>query len=424
MLLERHGYLGGAATASNVNILFGLNAVGSDAPIVAGIAEELIHRMAALRGATPYPETIRRLYVVPEAFKYAAENLVQEAEVQLRYHSLVCGALVNGDRVQAALVETKAGRKAIRAQVFVDASGDGDLSCHVGCPTQSGRDYDGLTNAPSSLFLLGGVEPLSSEESQLVMERLAEATDAGRLQVRSLPHFAAYAPNMPGLMLIHTSRYRGRPLDATYMTEAEIHLRSQIWDLVEFLRREFPQFQNAYVLHSSPHMAIRESRRVVGEYVLTADDVVSGHKFDDGIARAGWVIDVHCPMGYTSSRSQLCNERCEMSQPCEFRDAGLHQTIPSHRLSDVSNAWPPQGSWYDIPYRSLVPLNSENLLVAGRCISGTHEAQASFRVMGTCMAMGQAAGTAAAICARAGVRCSDLDVVALRHQLVLDGALV
>ena len=113
-----------------------------------------------------------------------------------------------------------------------------------------------------------------------------------------------------------------------------------------------------------------------------------------------------------------------MSWPCRFRDAGEHFKLPTHRLTAERNAWPPRHGWYDIPYRCLVPQGADNLLVAGRCISGTFEAQASFRVMGTCMAMGQAAGTAAAMCIDRDIACPTLDTDELRKVLTLDGALV
>ena len=425
MLVERWSFLGGTATMSNVCILFGYGAVDSDEQIVAGIPEELYHRIERLDGATGFHKTIRRPYFVPEALKLAAEELALDAKVQLRYHSFVCGVVRHGHRLDAAIVESKSGRQAVRANLFVDATGDGDLAYLAGCPTQSGRSYDGLNNSTSSIFFMAGVEPLSREHSHQVQARLAEEVDAGRLRIRAIPHFTTYMPGMPGLMAIHISRSSGDMTDVEQLTKAEIANRRDHWKLVRFLRYEFPQlFGGAYIVDSAVNVGIRESRRVMGQYVLTAEDVLAGAKFDDAIARGSWLIDIHCPLGYTSSKSQMCNEDCQMPWPCDFRDAGEHLKIPSHRLTAERSAWPPKGDWYDIPYRSLVPQEADNLLVAGRCISGTFEAQAAFRVMGTCMAMGQAAGTAAAICTKRGIACSALDSAELRRTLGSDGALV
>ena len=302
MLLERYGFLEGTATLSNVCIVFGYGAVDSDEQIVAGIPEELYHRIEQRGGATDFHTTIRRPYVVPEALKLAAEELALDANVHLRYHSLACGVIRHGPRLDAVLVESTSGRQAVRAGVFIDATGDGDLAHLAGCPIQSGRAYDGLHNASSSIFFIAGVEPLSQERSHEVHARLAEEVDAGRLHIRAIPHFTTYMPGMPGLMVIHISRFPGDMTDVEELTRGEIANRSDHWTLVEFLRQEFPQFfSGAYIVDSAANMGVRETRRVMGQYVLAAQDVRAGTKFSDAVARGSWLIDIHCPLGYTSS---------------------------------------------------------------------------------------------------------------------------
>jgi len=439
MLLERYGFLGGVGTQSNVCILFGYTAVESDEQIVAGIAEEIFHQLEKLNGILSArqagkvlsndPASKRRPYFVPEAMKYAAENLVLDAGVILRYHSLVCGVHIADKRIDAVFVESKSGRAAIKAKFFIDASGDGDLAYWAGCPTASGRDFDGRNNACSSVFFMSGYEPLTQEQSDKIRTALAAEVDAGRLQIRSISPgmFTRYMPKMPRITPVHISRYPGDMTDVEQLTNAEITNRRDNWKFIQFLKNQFPElFKDACMVNNATQVGIRETRRILGEYVLTTDDVITGRKFDDSIAHASWHIDIHCPMGYTSSKStmNICDEDCVIPLPCEFRDAGEHKKIPGKHTNQPRHSWPPVGDWYDIPYRSLLPKGIDNLLVAGRCASGTFEAQASFRVMATCMAMGQAAGTAAAISANHNTSCAQLSVPCLRKQLTADGAIV
>jgi len=156
---------------------------------------------------------------------------------------------------------------------------------------------------------------------------------------------------------------------------------------------------------------------VLGDYVLTGDDVHTGRKFPDAVARGSWWIDIHCPLGHTYP-VHLCIVECPRQAQCPFW-AAQHD-----RMYHKADLYPPEGEWYDIPYRCLVARKPNNLLVSGRCISATHEGMAGSRVMGTCMAIGQAAGTAAALAVKQGVSPRDLDVQALRQALRADGALV
>jgi len=201
------------------------------------------------------------------------------------------------------------------------------------------------------------------------------------------------------------------------MTEAEISIRQDVWDLVAFLRREVPGFENVYLQSTSPQVGPRESRQVIGDYVLTGEDVRNGAKFEDAVARGSWWIDIHCPLGHTYP-VHLCILECPRQEDCPFWQAEHENMYTREEL------YPPENDWYDIPYRCLVPKGIDNLLVSGRCISATHEGMAGARVMGTCMAIGQAAGTAAAMAVQEGIAPRQVDVSELRATLETDGALI
>ncbi|MDI7274737.1 MAG: FAD-dependent oxidoreductase, partial [Anaerolineae bacterium] len=221
--------------------------------------------------------------------------------------------------------------------------------------------------------------------------------------------------------LDHTSanmtRFGGNSDDARDMTAAEVSVRRDVWELVRFLRASVPGFEECYLQQTSPQVGPRESRQIVGPYALTGEDVRLGRKFDDCIARGSWWIDIHCPLGHTYP-VHLCVAECPKGDECPFW-ASEHG-----RMYSRSQLHPPRGDWYDIPYRSLLSVAVPNLLSSGRCISATHEGMAGSRVMGTCIAIGQAAGTAAALAVRRGRSPREVDVAELRRSLAADGALV
>ena len=222
----------------------------------------------------------------------------------------------------------------------------------------------------------------------------------------------------------------GNPNVAPDLTRAELSIRRDVWNLVRCLRSASPDLAKAYVQQTS-QVGARESRQIVGPYVLTGQDVVQGRKFEDSIARGSWHIDIHCPMG-DSIREHLCVAGCPKGEDCPYwaaeheRMFGGHESPPDGDWALYSRAklQPPGGDWYDIPYRCLLSLEVPNLLSSGRSISATHEGMASCRVMGTCVALGQAAGTAAALAVIEGVSPGDLDVGDLQASLREEGQLV
>ncbi len=417
LLIERYGYLGGLATAGLVAPILGHHAHKSAKPIVEGLLKELTERMHALGGAPTWEEALEKwgINFDAEALKWAADMMVQEAGVKVLLHTLVTNVIMQGDRIAAVIVENKSGRQAVKARIVVDATGDADVAFRAGAPFKQGRNYDGQVESMGSFMHIGGLPQLSEEERQAAVEKVRQAMAEGRLRFYN-PGFL----NVNDMHADHSSpnmtRFPGDSTNSDDITRAEISVRCDVWDLITFLREEVPGFENCYVQATS-QVGPRESRQVIGDYVLTGEDIRTGRKFADAIARGSWWIDIHCPLG-NSYPVHLCVVECPRREMCPFW-AAEHE-----RMCSRDKLYPPKGDWYDIPYRCLVPQRIYNLLISGRCISATHEGMAGARVMGTCMAIGQAAGTAAALAVKHGVSPREVNVEELRRVLKADGALV
>jgi hypothetical protein len=215
--------------------------------------------------------------------------------------------------------------------------------------------------------------------------------ELGDLQRESVLFFNTHRPDE---VIVNMSRVTGvDPLDAASMSEAEVRGREQVFAIMDFLRRRVPGFAHARITGVGARVGVRESRRIIGEVVLTGEDVVSGRTWPDAVARSAYPIDIHSPTGMKDG-----------TEP-EFEDDFLSRGIT-----------------YEIPYRTLVPRDVDGLLAAGRCISTTVEAHGATRVSPTCMAFGQAAGTAAALAAAGGIPPREVDVGELQTTLVRQGA--
>ncbi len=423
VLVERYGYAGGLATAGLVNPILGHTAAKSATPIVEGILKELVERMNELGGAASWEASLGRWGVdfEAEAFKYAADMMLDESKVTVRFHTAVA-ATVGGPvghqaaPIEAIVTESKSGREALVGSVFVDATGDADLVAFSGAGHTMGRAFDGAVQSMGSFIHFGGMSDATSEQLESAKRRLEERMRAGEVRVYNStfnnpgPKRSIYfAPNM--------TRFSGDPTSAEDLSRGERAVRREAWKLLSFLREQ-PGLEDACILHTSPCIGPRESRQLIGCYTLTGADVREGRRFEDAIARGSWWIDIHCPLGY-SFPVHLCTRRCPKGEACSYW-AAEHDGD----MLDVDELYPPEGGWYDIPYRSLVTETTPNLIVAGRAISADHQGMAGARVMGTCMAIGEAAGVAAAMASRAESDLNAVDVGELRNRLAAAGALV
>ena len=401
MLLERYGFLGGMGTAAMVTNFCGLHACinGTVQQIVHGVADDILHRLAKLDG-------LREPHVVTNAeglktgaqaydnaaYKVATDDLLVSAGVDVRFHTFAVDAITDNGKIEAVLIETKSGRAAISSDMFIDCSGDADLATWAGVPYEKGGS-DGFMAYPTMMFRIADVESdvAMAEGAPQLKALIAEANASGKFKlprkagiIRPQTHDSEWRAN-----LTQISR-DGAPVDGSDWDDigyAEIEGRKQAIEYFRFLKEMVPGFANAYMLELAPQIGIRETRRIIGSYQLTGEDVLECRDFDDSIGCSGWPLETHV-------------------------------------LGDVEWKFLAGRGYHQIPFSTTLPTGIENLLVAGRCASTTQEGQASLRVSGPCFAMGQAAGTAAARARKAGVAPAKLDVPTLQQQLSVDGGFI
>jgi len=417
IIIERYGYLGGMATAGLIGPFLGHNA-GKGNPCVAGLLKEWTDRMAALDGAVPWEQALHEwgIRFDPEAFKYVADRMVEEAGARPLLHSLVCGAVMVDGRLDAIVVETKQGRLAVRGSVFVDATGDADVVFRAGLPFSKGRPFDGRPMAMGSMFRIRGFDPSYRQHMDAIQEAIRRGRETGELPVYSGPGGNG-ATMWDDELTPNVTRAAGDATDVEQLTAAEIKVRRDTWDIVRFYRENLPGFENARIECTPAHVGVRETRQALGDYVMTGADIVGARKQPDGVARCSYWIDIHCCLGYTRPPTHLCKRDCGSKEPCRILREAPEQ-LPDE-------LYPPEGDWADIPYRSLTVRGASNLLSAGRCVSADHDAMAALRVMAPCAAIGQAAGTAAAMAADShGGDVRRVDSSTLRRRLADQGALV
>jgi glycine/D-amino acid oxidase-like deaminating enzyme len=381
LLAERYGFLGGMATAGLVSPFMG-NSI-SHQELVTGIYSEVVERLEAAGG---YGGRTRTAFDA-EIFKFVADDLCREAGVRLLLHAWVGQPTLKGSRITRVAVEDKSGTEHVAADVYVDATGDADLAARAGVPCEKGRGSDGLTQPMTLNVQVGDVDVEKMPDRGEINRHWDMAKGRGEVTNPRENVLLFFVP-APGVVHFNTTRVVQRDAtDADDLTAAEIEGRRQARELLAFLRKHVRGFHHARIVAMGTQIGVRESRRIVGGYVMTRDDILRGRKFRDAVARGNYPIDIHSPTG-----------------------AG---TVIER---------PPEGDYYEIPFCCLVPQRIDNLLVAGRSISTTHEAQAAVRIMPICIALGQAAGTAAALCSQTQIKPRDLNAARLRRRLIQQGA--
>jgi hypothetical protein len=399
LLIERYGFLGGMGTAAGVTNFCGLhaNVHGEIRQVVHGVADDLLARMRRLGGLNE-PHVLFGGKIAAQAydnaaFKVAADGLVVESGAKLLFHAQAVGvAMRTPSEIDALLIETKSGRRAVRAGVFIDCSGDGDLAANAGAPYEKGVDGESMLY-PSTMFRVNGVDPVRAGDAWNHFGRwMAEAEQKGRVFPRRSPIIRPQKNPMEWRANVtQLANPDGSPIDCTdaeQLSWAEVEGRRQIVDFFQFLRESAPGFENCYILEIAPQVGVRETRRVLGGYQLTESDVLDCASFGDSIGVNGWMVEAH------------------VSGDVVFK----WQDIPHAR------------GFNQLPYRMIVPQRIDNLLVAGRCASMTHMGQSAARVSGACFVMGQAAGTAAALALDAGIAPRELDVGRFQAALERGGA--
>lgn len=413
ILVERYGFLGGMSTAAMVYPWMTFHSAAGD-HVIKGIAQEIVDRLMAL-GASPghLRDTVGFTHTLtpyhPEVYKVLVFDMLQEAGVELLLHTSIIDVKTENNRIDYVQVYNKSGISQLRAKAYVDATGDGDAAYMAGAPWEQGNDAHKVQ--PMTMkFRMKGVDLqkvkqyMQDNPSQFYNKSLIAELDhlpltgvmgfydkwqAADLPIQRDGVLFFSGPNEDEV-LVNVSRISGLdPTSSEDLTKAEIEGRKQVLQLESFFQEHIPGFEKAVVTAVGSQIGVRETRRIIGHYVLNGLDVLDARRFDDVIARSGYPIDIHNPEG-----------------------------------KGVTANFIREGGAYDIPYRSIVPLEIVNLLLAGRCISTTHEAQATTRLTPSCMAIGQAAGAAAALAVKHQCRAIDVPVAELQQKLLEGNAVL
>lgn len=392
MLVERYGFAGGTSTAV-LDTFYGFYTPGSSQnKVVGGISDAVIDRLRKLDRVIERPNTFGAgtgITYNPEILKVVWERLAQEAGVDLLFHTFVTDVVTDGKRITGVVVDGKAGLGLISPAMIIDASGDADVCARAGVPFERAGDIDPAQTLTTT-FRLANVHvkrarSLSREE---LLARMESAAESGKFDLPRREGSIHVTPINGVMATIMTRLSVADPTTPQDLTCAEIEGRRQALEYERFLRTQIPGYEEARIVAFSTQVGVRETRRVYGEYRLTREDVLGAKKFDDAIGLCG--------------------------APIEDHQAG----------EGTQWAYLPDGETVDIPYRTLLPRGTENLYVAGRCFSATHDAHASVRSMAQCMAMGHAAGTAAALCVMNDAQPKDISVLRLQSLLEAQGAIL
>ena len=383
-LIERYGVVGGNLTVGHVGPILGMVGKGT-------MRDEVVTLLGV-----PENDMIGEIGVAHdmERAKRVLAQFVQHDNIDVYLQTMVFDAIMEGDAIKGLILSSKEGRFALMADVVVDCTGDGDIAFYAGAEYEKGRE-DGLMQPVTLEFTIDGLDESRAvvcigdvDDVELDGERFLDfckrCGEAGKLP-KHLVAVRLHRTTKPGERQVNTTQMNG--VDSTKVGDlfkAEVELREQIELLLKFFRETLPGYEHCKLISSGATVGVRESRRVVGEYVITAEELAAGKRFPDVIVhKAEFIVDIHNPAGAGQAEEHI------------------QYVVP-----------------YDLPYRCFVPKRIENLLMAGRCISGTHRAHASYRVMSVCMAMGEAVGLAAALCAKGSVKPRNLDVKALQDALI------
>jgi len=393
-LVEQQGFFGGSTTAYLVNPVPEMMGKG-------GIIQEFMDRMAECGGyikhdpsEVKYDFSLANTYDV-EIFKFVAQEMLDEAGIKILLHTLAVKPIMENDIIKGVIIENKSGRQAILAKRVIDCTGDGDIATLAGAPHEKGRKKDGLMPSVSLLFHLHNEEALKELPATplggiFLLSPLMKKTARKAGIKYKLPYDVAFLVPMPvssRRLLVNLTHLKG--IDGTKaedLTRAHIILRRQIMEATNLLRHH-PYFSSTYVAATGTNIYVRETRRIKGEYYIIEEDAVQGKHFEDGITSCRYMIDVH---------------------PLDKTETGRYENHPP----------------FDIPYRSLVPLKIDNLLIAGRCISCDRYAQSALRIGGTCMSTGEAAGTAAVISIEKEIKPRELDGKLIQQALEKRGVII
>lgn len=422
LIIEQYGFLGGALTGQGVHPMMTFHA--GDRQVIRGIPDEVVRRMVNI-GASPghiadaigYASSVTPFDA--EGLKIVLEEMLIDAGGEILFHAMLADAEAEGTALNRILVCTKAGLQCISAKVFIEATGDGDLMAYAGTGFHKGRDADGAAQPMTTNFRVGNVDIpqirryILEHPEEFWLDGLQAVEEAPRLSVsgfyehvrkgREAGEFPTdrkgvlfFETNTLGEVNVNTTHIFGKDsTDPRLFSRAETEGRRQALKVFRFLKKRIPGFENAVYLSTGFQIGVRESRRLEGCYTLTERDLIEDTPFEDAIVIAGYPVDIHPPTR-------------------EDAQAALNTPQEDHSIR--------QGRTYRVPYRSLITPQIVNLIVTGRCISAAHEALGAVRVTPIAMAIGQSAGTAAALAVEHECSLHDVDIDELKEALRANGA--
>lgn len=386
LLVDKGNCLGGAAVNCLVSPFMPYSTVidGKHVVLSAGIFSEIIRRMDERHAM------VGERFFLEEELKFVLNDMVLEAGVKLLFHAYIFKAEKRDGRITSISVATKSGETRIEADYFVDATGDAQLAYLADCPTTLGREPDHLCQPMTLCFRVGNVDRDRFYASQPRWSKIhAQMLESGQL-INPRENILVFHTPIPNVLHFNTTRVvKKNPTCSEDVTEAEVLARQQVQEVYDLLKEHADGLENSYLMMTAAEIGVRESRMIVGDYVLTETDCKDCTRFEDAIAASNYEIDIHNPEG----------------------------TGTSHYFFKP-------GEYYTIPYRCLIPKEATNLLVAGRCISSDHGAQASYRIMPNVCTLGEAAGSAMGLAVKEGKQVRDIDVGVLQAELKKNGAFI
>ncbi len=391
VLIESSGMIGGESTAGLMSHWTG--------DVKGPIFDELIERTKETDEDYNFykDKILKGKYLInTEKLRLEMLEMLHEAGVEWHLFTFFSDAIVEDNKLKGIIVETKSGRYAIIAKVIIDATGDGDVSYRAGADYWIGRESDGAMQPMSIMFKIGGVDYSKAIFPGEFIDHFEingkSIQNIGR-EVLPSPsgHVLLYPNPLPGVVTVNmTNSINKNGLSPKEITDADLECRRQIPHILNFLKKYAPGYENSFLLTSAARIGVRETRHIKGLYIFNENDILEGKKFDDWIATKNWFFfDMH--------------------------------NISGPGLDEAGKVYQKETNYFSMPYRSFVPEKIDGLLMAGRCISGTHVAHSAYRIMPICVNMGQGVGTAAAYCAKNDVNPRDADVTIIQKMLIKQG---